>query len=251
MRLLKVTVWVTNLLIASVIIGAIYLFTFAKIFMGDFEPPESRNLTGATGMSEIRTFNNQFYDLQYFFIYRNAETLIDDFMISTKHLILAYDYAQASDEGFMALTVNGETQYVPAMSEKLYLKVASDEKNRYYYLTMVYLMEVALFVVLVLIWFRSILQRFSKGDFFHKKNRINLFRIGVAFPVHAFLVYGYNRYFTNSLLPENLELPVGYRLIDQTPGVNWGMVLIGVMILFLALSFREGIKLKEEQSLTI
>lgn len=239
------------MLIVGVTVGFFSLIIFQQKYTLVNASKKERPLRGAASMTEAKEITTQFFDLSYYFVYRNGEVLIDSYMISLNSLRKSFNMSEASKSDLLEVSTLEGTINVPNVSDKLFLPIADKDIRFYFWSAIGVHLGSWLFFVIQLIWMRRLIKNSMSGDFFTQSNVsvfMNLAYLYMALPFMILLVRGF---FNNRLLPDGLSLPEGYQLINETTNFQIPFLFIGFILLLIAQAFRHGLKLQKEQSLTI
>lgn len=251
MNISKVLLWTTNILMVAVTILFISLVGVQEIFGPFTEAKAERDLTGATSMTEWRELENRFFDLNYYFVYRDGEVLIDDYMISSEHFQKTFNYSNATRDDFLEVETATETIYMPNVSEKLSIPIPEERVVFYYGLSKGILFASWLFFFIQLIWIRKLIKNTNEGSFFVRANVQVFMNLAYLYIVLPFIILITENYLNDRLLPNGLALPEGYRFIAQTSSFQFQYLFVGLMLLLVAQAFKHGLRLQKEQELII
>jgi len=251
MNISKVLLWATNILIVGSTIFLISFFVIQTVFSPVVKEKTTRDLRGTIKISEMRNLTTHFFDLDYFFIYRDGEVLIDNYVISSKHFNKAFDYEHATKGDFLEIQTASGKLLMPNISEKLSIPVPEEHINFYINLARAIIIATWFFFFIQLVWIRKLIKNTIGGRFFDKANIQVLLRLGylyIALPIVIMITEGMLDY---KLLPDGLVLPEGYGLVVQSSNFQFQYLFVGLMLLLISQAFKEGLNLQKEQELTV
>ena len=251
MNISKVLLWITNILMVGVTLWLISVIVLQQVFLPILDAKKERILEGATSMSEHRQMKTGFFDLNYYFIYRNEEVLIDDYMISPRYFKKTLNYEKASAEDFLKVETAEGSIHMPNISEKLSLPISEEDISLYFGLGTGVLVITWLFFFIQLKWIRRLIKNTLAGRFFAKENATVFMKLAILYTVLPMVIFIAELALKGSLLPGGLTLPEGYSFVDQGPSFQFHYLFFGLILLLIAQAFRHGLQLQKEQELTI
>ncbi|MDP2039722.1 MAG: DUF2975 domain-containing protein [Algoriphagus sp.] len=251
MKVTKVLLWITYIsfgiiIIAFGIVGSIFL---PEGF--NAQEREKGNLEGVVSKSTTSKFELPMnLNVEYYFRIKEGELLVDSYFLKIQKKFLR--------NSRQALAVEKDIDYPVLLQENLF---SMPDSESYLYIpisyssiqaaVMIWKFYFALAAIALLsVFFITIrfLQNCDKGLFFIKAN-VSYIRI------IAYLAIGFSLidYATQWLVFKRLnnsfsEFPIN---INSALDFNWAYVIASLFLLLIIQAFSEGIKLKEEQSLTI
>ncbi len=247
----KVLLWVTNFLIIGVGLASIFFI----VNQGAFSPikgfESEKSLEGAIAMTDTREVRNQFFDFSYFFVFKNDQVLIDDIMISPKHLRKSFDIRVAEETDFIEATSSEGVIKMPNVSDRVYFPVDTSDTHFFSWLSTSIIIVSSLFFLSQLVWIRRLIRHVIDGHFFSNANVKVFMNLAYLYLALPFGMSAMDAFLNYKVLTDNISLPDGYELIDQGSSFQFQYFFIGLILLLIAQSFKYGLKLQEEQALTI
>lgn len=251
MKFTKILLWVTNLLIAGITIAFAILIFFQLRYNRVVGENEYKRFEGVQSMTMTQTISTGFYDLHYHLLYKEGESLIDDYMIWPKYLKKKVDFAKLGPEHFIQVQTSAGDITMPDVSEKVFLPVNRADVSFFYGLSIVIHVLTWLFFVSQLIWIRRLIRNFTAGAFFEKTNAKLLMRISYLYIGLPFLFLIVESFLSYRLLSGGVVLPDGHALISGVSEFQFQYLFVGLLLTLIAQALRQGFKIQEEQSLTI
>ena len=252
MNVSKASLWLTNILIGAAIVWFVVLagIQFMGIGLG-FDKNQSEHLVGARSKSVTLTYSVKHFDLEYYFIYREGDIIIDQYLISLKNIRLNYNFSKATEDDFINVS-SGDTHYkMPAKTGRLYLPIDKLNVLLYRNLSLFEMLLLTVIKVLILLWIRRLILNFSKGDFFIPLNYQLIYRIGGLLVFFPMISFAFGSYFTNGFTPLAMTLPEGYSFNVGGVGFQWNYLYISLLLMLIAQAFKQGMELKTDKDLTI
>ncbi|MFY0593706.1 DUF2975 domain-containing protein [Roseivirga sp.] len=251
MKISKVLLWIVNIAMLVSVVIFISFIIVQEVYAPIEKSQRDRNLEGALSMTEYRTLSSRFYDLNYFFIYKEGEVLIDGYMISTEKIQKRFDYVNATKANFLEVkTANGEV-FMPNVSETFSVPITVERIGFFNNLARLLMFASWLFFFIQLVWLRKLIKNTVDGKFFEKAN-VGVFTklaiLYIALPIVIVVVDGF---VYNLIMPDGLSLPDGYQIVTKDSGFQYQYLFVGLMLLLISQAFKQGLKLRKEQELTI
>lgn len=251
MKVTKVLLWITYISFGIIIIA---FGIVGSIFLPEGSNAQERakgNLEGVVSKSTTSKFELPMnLNVEYYFRIKEGELLVDSYFLKIQKKFLS--------NSRQALAVEKDIDYPVLLQENLY---SMPDSESYLYIPISYSSIQAAVMIwkfyffcaaiaLLSVFFITIrfLQNCDKGLFFIKTN-VSYIRI------IAYLAIGFSLidYVTQWLIFKRLnnslsEFPIN---IDSALDFKWTYLIASLFLLLIIQAFSEGIKLKEEQSLTI
>uniref|UniRef100_UPI004048AC68 DUF2975 domain-containing protein n=1 Tax=Roseivirga sp. TaxID=1964215 RepID=UPI004048AC68 len=251
MNVTKVTLWTTNAAIILIVLVQMIMLLI-KFWNIDTNqqanaPNDLRGVLTKTVKTHMETL---YYDLDYFFVFRDGEVVVDEHFLSPKGVYIQKDFIKSSTQDFIKVNTQGKTYNMPVNGVKIYLPIDTDKTAAYTYVSIFINILWSALLITVLVWVRRLILNFIDGDFFNVLNYKLIARIGLLFILSAVILYLGQLYFFNST-PIAMSLPEGYSISSASMTFEWNYLYLGLLLLATAQAFKHGIKLQEEQDLTI
>jgi len=243
----KLVLRVTNIFIIGAFLMLVSTLILQFLVAPTFETDPSEDLEGVIKKSALKSYSNLYFDLEYYFIYREGEVLMDGYVLSPKHMELEFDYTKSTKADFKEVRSVGGMTFIPKTSGKVYFPIDERDFNNFFYLGVALRIITALFIIVQLLWIRKLIKNFCKGDFFNQLNHRVFTKLGLLYIAAGILSVLFKVVFYNRLLTKTIE----FSEIQSSTTFNWLCVFVGMILLVVAQAFKQGIKIQEEQELTI
>ncbi|OEK06386.1 DUF2975 domain-containing protein [Roseivirga misakiensis] len=251
MKISKVLLWIVNIAMIGSIVIFISFILVHEIYAPIEKSQKERNLEGALSMTEYHKLSNRFYDLDYFFIYRDGEVLIDAFMLSSDKIGKSFDYSNATKADFLEVkTAKGES-FMPNVSETFSVPISAERIGFFNNLARLLIFASWLFFFLQLIWLRKLIKNTADGNFFEESNVGVFTKLGILYVALPIVLAIINGLVHNLIIPDDLSLPAGYQLVTKDTEFQFQYLFVGLMLLLISQAFKQGLRLRKEQELTI
>ena len=252
MKITKLLLWVSYI---SFVVSIVAFGIFGIIFLkNDFntQQVEKPNLEGVIDKASTVKFELPMnLNVEYYFRVKNGAVLADSYFLKIQKKFLANTVLPQAEEK--------ENDYPKKLSTNLY---SMPESDRYYYiiipfsgvkaaLTIWKVYSILAFSFFLISIFLSIkfLQNCNKGQFFIPSNSTYIRVISYLVFSYSLISYG-SQWLVFKSVNHSLE---GFSPIDIEAAIefNWNYLIGSLFLILIAQAFTEGIKLKEEQELTI
>ena len=251
MKISKLTLVITNILIAIAIVGLISQVGLNLFGKSNLLGTHNEQLDGVKSKSAIVWYSFRSFDLDYWFIYTDGETIIDEHLISPKNLRLDYKFSNALPDYFIGAMVDGKSYNMPLKTGRVYLPIDESKILRYQYTGVGLLVFLLAVKIIILFWVRRLIINFSRGEFFKKLNYQLLYRMGVLLIVAPLVLFICDNILLSDFRNIAVTLPEGYSIRVNGIGFNWNYIYASLLLLITAQAFRQGVQLQEDKDLTI
>jgi hypothetical protein len=251
MNVTKVTLWTTNIAITLAIIFVV-VFVVNQLLWVNISQPEAgtQNVEGAISKTVRKHISNPLYDLEYLFVYRDQEVILDAHFISPRMIFLENNIYESGKNNFIEVKAQDKSYNMPISGSRVYIPIYGSNVTFYFYLSITVNLITALISILGLIWVRKLILKFLEGDFFNHLNYKIIRRLGMLFIIATISLFVVNVYISNNIrLP--ISFPTGFQVQDVSSAFEANYFYLGLMLLVTAQAFKQGINLQEEQDLTI
>lgn len=251
MNITKLLLWISYIGFVLSIIGVGFLgFVLMK---QDFnaQEAEKESLQGVLSKSITQKFNLPLnLNIEYYFRLNDGEVLVESYFLKIqKKLLNNATQAQHADDSFFPKQVSGSIYAMPDSESYLYHSIPYSSIKETITNWKVYVFLACGILLTAIFLTIRFLQNCDKGHFFVAENSTYIRMISYLAVGYSLINYGaqwvifqgLNKNF-EGLGPINLDLAIEF---------NWTFLLISLFMVLIAQAFTEGIKLKEEQSLTI
>lgn len=251
MKVTKILLWITYIsfvitIIAFGIIGYIFLpqgFNTQEREKGSLEGVVSKSTT-----SKFELPMN--LKVEYYYRIKNGELLVDSYFLKIqKKFLTNSEQVQVVEKDLdYPVLVKGNIYKMPDSESYLYIPIPYSSIQAAITIGKFYIFLAAIIIVFAFFITIRFLQNCDKGLFFVKAN---VYYIRII----AYLAIGFSLidYVTQWLVFKRLnnslsEFPIN---INSALDFSWTYVIASLFLLLIIQAFSEGIKLKDEQSLTI
>ncbi|MFN3999246.1 DUF2975 domain-containing protein [Algoriphagus sp.] len=252
MKITKILLW-----IAYISFGlSITAFTFFGIIFlkKDFntQQVEKSNLKGVIDKSTTGKFELPMnLNVEYYFRVKNGEVLLDSYFLKIQKKFLTSTLLPQGEKKEIDYPkkLTGNIYSMPESDMYLYIPIPFSSIETTLTIWKVYFSLAFLFLLIAIFLAIKFLQNCNKSQFFIPANSTYIRVISYLAFVYCLISYG-SQWLIFKTLNHNLE---GFSPIDLNAAVkfNWNYLIFSLFLVLIAQAFSEGIKLKEEQSLTI
>ncbi len=171
MNVTKVTLWTTNAAIILIVLVQMIMLLI-KFWNIDTNqqanaPNDLRGVLTKTVKTHMETL---YYDLDYFFVFRDGEVVVDEHFLSPKGVYIQKDFIKSSTQDFIKVNTQGKTYNMPVNGVKIYLPIDTDKTAAYTYVSIFINILWSALLITVLVWVRRLILNFIDGDFFNVLN---------------------------------------------------------------------------------
>lgn len=251
MNVTKITLWTTNVIITLAVVFVV-IFVVNQLLWVNISQPEVgvQNIEGAISKTVHKHISNPLYDLEYLFVYRDQEVIVDAHFISPRKIFLDNNIYESDKNNFIEVQARDKSYNMPLNGSRIYVPIDGSNVTFYFYLSIAAILITASIKILGLIWVRKLILKFLEGDFFNHLNYKIIRRLGMLFTVSTICLFIGNIYISNNIgLPTSF--PDGFQIQDFSNSFDGNYFYLGLMLLVVAQAFKQGINLQEEQNLTI
>lgn len=247
----KFSIWVVNLLILGVFIVFVVNISAIYKILTPLEPIE--DLRGVETWSTRVTLNYNGYELnkELYYTSDDDQPFSTDLYLSVPGPLVSRMTNDLENDNFK-IRSRDESQVKAIISDtpspvKFKFESTADQNL----IIFLYLTHYVLALILTLIWFwylRALIKNISTHQFFVSKNVKNLIILATPLLIIPFVQFAAEKIATNYFIKHFQVMNGGLTRITD---LNIMPVVFGLIFLMMAGIIREGIKLKEEQDLTI
>ncbi|WP_157963293.1 DUF2975 domain-containing protein [Algoriphagus litoralis] len=251
MKTTKILLWITYLSFGLTIIALGILGAFFSRTGFPSQEDESQNLEGVVSKSTTSKFELPMnLNVEYYFRIKEGELLVDSYFLKIQKKFLTDSElvgVSERDEDYPVL-VAGNLYKIPDADSYWYFSIPYSSIKAALTIGKIYIFLAVLTIVLAFFITIRFLQNCDKGMFFVKAN-VTYIRI-IAYLAIGFSLIDYAAQWLvfKRLNNSFSEFPIN---IDSALDFNWTYLIASLFLLLIIQAFSEGIKLKEEQSLTI
>jgi hypothetical protein len=251
MKITKLLLWFSyiSFVLSLGIIVFLALFFLKKDF--NAQEGEKGSLIGVVSKSTTTKLQLPMnLNVEYYFRVKNGELLVDSYFLKIQKKFLtkvaqgqdakkSEDYPMPLQENLYTMPDTDTYLYIPIPYSSI--KAAIIIFKFYFFLASIFLLA-AIFLTI------RFLQNCEKGHFFIQSNITFIRVISYLGIGYSLMDYGI-QWITFKILNNSFsEFPLN---INSALDFNWAYVIASLFLLLIIQAFSEGIKLKEEQSLTI
>lgn len=252
MKITKLLLWISYIgFVLSIVAFGIFGIIFLK---NDFntQEVEKTNLKGVTSKSTTAKFELPMnLNIEYYFRVKNGELLADSYFLKIQKKFLTntgLNKLAKKDADFPKL-LTGNLYSMAESDSYLYLSIPYSSIKASLTIWKFYSTIAFLFLLIAIFLTIKFLQNCNKGQYFISQNTKYIRVISYLAIAYGLISYG-TQWIIFKSLNHNLE---EYSLIDVEAALefNWNYLIVSLFLVLIAQAFTEGIKLKEEQALTI
>ncbi|MDO9553735.1 DUF2975 domain-containing protein [Rhodonellum sp.] len=251
MKTTKVLLWIAYISFVSSIIALSILG--AVFFQTEFDAQEAEkgSLEGVVSKSTTNKFELPMnLNVEYYFRIKNGVLLVDSYFLKLQKKFLTnsaeaqvaekdVDYPVLLQENFYTMPDSESYLYIPISYSSIQAAITF---GKFYFFLAAAILLIAIFITI------RFLRNCDKGHFFVHANITYIRIISYIAIGYSLIDYGAQWHIFKKLNNSFSEFPIN---IDSALDFNWTYVIASLFLLLITQAFSEGIKLKEEQSLTI
>lgn len=252
MKTTKFLLWIAYI---SFVLSIVAFGIFGIIFLkNDFNIQDStkNDLKAGESISITRKFELPMnFNIEYYFSIKNGEVLVDSYFLKIQKKFLTNTGIQQppkKDADFPKL-LTGNLYSMAESDSYLYLSIPYSSIKATLIVWKLYSISAFSFFLIANFLSISFLKNCNKGKFFISENATYIRMISylaisyclASYAIQWIIFKGLNN---NSFDPTSINL-------DSVIDFNWTLLTVSFFLLLIAQAFTEGIKLKEEQELTI
>ncbi len=251
MKTTKILLWIAYVSFVFTIVA--FGIAGAVFFRGGFNAHEGEkgSLEGVISKGITRKFELPMnLKVEYYYRIKNGELLVDSnfLKIQKKFLTNSEQVHVAEKDIDYPVLIKGNIYKMPDSESYLYIPIPYSSIKAAITIGKFYIFLAAITIVLAFFITIRFLQNCDKGLFFIKAN-VSYIRIIAYLAIGFSLIDFVTQWLVFKRLNNSLsEFPIN---INSALDFNWTYVIASLFLLLIIQAFSEGIKLKEEQSLTI
>jgi hypothetical protein len=252
MKITKLLLWFSYISFAGSLCTILFLGNFFLEKDFNNQEGEKESLAGVVSKSTTSKFELPMnLNVEYYFRIKNGELLVDSYFLKIQKKLLtnvaqgqnvknSEDYPLPLQENLYAMPDTETYLYIPIPFSSIKAAITI---FKFYFLLVSISLLAAIFLII------RFLQNCNKGNFFIQSNITYIRMISYLAIGYSLMEYGIQWIIFQTLNNSFSELaPIN---IDSALDFNWTFLIASLFIALIAQAFTEGIKLKEEQSLTI
>jgi hypothetical protein len=252
MKLTKILLWITYIgfVLSLIAFGAIGVFFLNKDF--HIQEAEKSNLEGVTNKSVTSTFSLPLnLDVEYYLRIREGELLVNGYFLKIQKKLLTDSelHENLKKEADFPKKLEGDLYSMPESDTYVYVSIPFASIETSVIIMKCFFTLVFCFLCIAIFLMIKFLQNCTERKYFISENSVYLRSI-------SYLALGYSliSYVSQWLISRSLSHSLQeFSPVDlkSTLEFDWNYLMVSLFLVLIAQVFSEGVKMKEEQDLTI
>lgn len=239
----------TYIMMVVIVIVSLFVgrFMYGNLSLSDIDG-ERDNLEGVINKSYTFYYNLPSKEqISYFFRYQDGQVLVNQFFVKVK--LSQYESAIIKDENYPQKIEDKSYFKMPIGESDIYIPVDNELVKKHVKIYLIYFTGSISYVLFVLFLLSRFLKNCTNGHYFEQSNA-KILRLIAYSGIAAVIIHYLYQYFSVVKLIGDFESSYGLSL-ERTFNFNYTYIIISLILLVIAEAFKEGVKLKDENSLTI